>query len=177
MQCTIHPRIPYLDVPGLVRQQREVIQKRIQLHSNSHIIYTGLDCFGDTGGNIAIENIRGIKKSMIDPTTSRSDSEILFKFLTDLLQQIKVHPNAWPFLKPVDPIELNVPDYFNVIKDPIDLETIEKRLNTRVYYITKEIFYSDLKRMCDNCRTYNAKDSQYYDYADKLEAFFVAKLV
>ena len=32
--------------------------------------------------------------------------------------------NAWPFLKPVDPLEDNCPSYYNVIKNPMDLGTI-----------------------------------------------------
>ena len=32
----------------------------------------------------------------------------------------------WPFAIPVDPVALNIPDYFDVIKQPMDLGTIRK---------------------------------------------------
>lgn len=34
---------------------------------------------------------------------------------------MKKHPNAYPFLAPVDPVALKIPDYFDIVKEPIDL--------------------------------------------------------
>ena len=42
------------------------------------------------------------------------------------------------FHKPVDPIELGIPDYLNVIKNPMDFSTIKKKLNNNVYTNFKE---------------------------------------
>jgi hypothetical protein len=33
-----------------------------------------------------------------------------------------------------------------------DLQTMEKRLDTGQFYITRELFIADLRRMCQNCR-------------------------
>ena len=41
-----------------------------------------------------------------------------------ILQGLKRHSYAWPFVKPVDPVELNIPDYFDIVKNPMDLGTI-----------------------------------------------------
>lgn len=38
------------------------------------------------------------------------------------------HSDAWPFKEPVDP--LDVPDYYEIIKDPIGKNTV--RLNTEL---------------------------------------------
>lgn len=38
------------------------------------------------------------------------------------------HHWGWPFLKPVDPVALNLPDYFTVIKKPMDLGTVKNNL-------------------------------------------------
>src|SRR5438105_15829930 len=43
-------------------------------------------------------------------------------------------PEANPFRAPVDPIQLNIPDYFAVIKKPMDLETIRKKLDQGRYH-------------------------------------------
>jgi NAD(P)H-dependent FMN reductase len=43
----------------------------------------------------------------------------------DLLRQIMRHEHAWPFAKPVDPVALNIPDYFDIIKYPMDFGTIK----------------------------------------------------
>ena len=51
----------------------------------------------------------------------------------------------------------------------IDLKTIQRRLDAGNFYITRELFLADVKRMCNNCRTYNAKDTVYYKCADDME--------
>jgi len=38
------------------------------------------------------------------------------------------HSHSWPFQHPVNTVELNIPDYFDIIKHPMDLGTIKKRL-------------------------------------------------
>jgi len=98
---------------------------------------------------------------------SETDKAALQKFLEQVLEDLISHENSWPFLKPVDPAE--VPDYYEFIKDPIDLKTIGERLATKQYYITKDIFFADIRRMCNNCRIYNGDQSRYTTYANELE--------
>ena len=43
-----------------------------------------------------------------------------------------------------------------------DLKTISKRVESEQYYITLEMFASDMKRMFNNARTYNSPDTIYY---------------
>jgi bromodomain-containing protein 3 len=38
--------------------------------------------------------------------------------------------HAWIFLEPVDPVKLNIPDYFDIVKEPMDLGTIKQKLAT-----------------------------------------------
>ena len=67
-----------------------------------------------------------------------------------------------------------MPDYLDVVKDPVDLSLVESRLK-KSYYATKDIFFADLKRMCDNCRQYNGVGSVYFKAADMLEAYINGK--
>ncbi|GAQ87493.1 hypothetical protein KFL_003570020 [Klebsormidium nitens] len=41
--------------------------------------------------------------------------------------------NSWYFAEPVDPEALNIPTYFDVIKQPMDLGTVGRNLKTRQY--------------------------------------------
>lgn len=49
---------------------------------------------------------------------------------TALLKPLLKMDAAHPFLKPVDPVALQLPDYLNIIKKPMDLETIQTKLET-----------------------------------------------
>ena len=71
---------------------------------------------------------------------------------------------------------LPVPDYYEVVKDPTDIESVSERLESENYYVTLEMFAADFKRMFENCRLYNAADTIYYKCANRLELFFDAKI-
>lgn len=53
------------------------------------------------------------------------------------------------------------PDYYEVIKRPIDLEKISQKLKTSAYESLEEVA-QDLILMCDNACKYNEPDSQLY---------------
>jgi hypothetical protein len=44
-----------------------------------------------------------------------------------VLRKLIRRKSSWPFLEPVDPVALNIPDYPDVIKNPMDLFTIKVR--------------------------------------------------
>ncbi|XP_074105928.1 nucleosome-remodeling factor subunit NURF301 E(bx) isoform X2 [Cotesia typhae] len=96
-----------------------------------------------------------------------------FDLLKKLIKQMQAHKSAWPFMEPVDPTE--APDYYKIIKEPMDLQTIEFRINSRSYKKLSE-FIGDMTKIFDNCRYYNQKESQFFKCAESLETFFVHKI-
>ena len=62
------------------------------------------------------------------------------------------------FHKPVDPVELGIPDYFSIIKEPMDFSTIKKKLTGFVYTNFKE-FVDDIDLTFNNCYKYNGEKS------------------
>lgn len=60
------------------------------------------------------------------PLDESIDPDKLANTLGTVLQTVKVHSASWPFLKPVDKTE--VPDYYDHIKYPMDLKTMQERL-------------------------------------------------
>lgn len=61
---------------------------------------------------------------------------------------------AW-FSEPVDPVKLQIPDYPTIVKRPMDLGTIKRRLDTAQYYRTFHDFQVDVDRVWYNARLYN----------------------
>jgi len=59
------------------------------------------------------------------------------------------------------------PDYYEIIKEPMDLKTMKENVDRGHYDVQK--FVDDVERMFKNCRVYNKKDTVYYKMADKLE--------
>uniref|UniRef100_A0A669E3K6 Bromodomain PHD finger transcription factor n=1 Tax=Oreochromis niloticus TaxID=8128 RepID=A0A669E3K6_ORENI len=112
---------------------------------------------------------------------STEDAMTVFTPLTDkdydglrrILRSLQAHKMAWPFLEPVDTND--APDYYRVIKEPMDLSTMEERLQKREYIKLTE-FVADMTKIFDNCRYYNPSDSPFYQCAEVLENFFVQKL-
>ncbi|XP_071028385.1 nucleosome-remodeling factor subunit BPTF-like isoform X5 [Oncorhynchus clarkii lewisi] len=96
-----------------------------------------------------------------------------YEGLRRILRSLQAHKMAWPFLEPVDPND--APDYYGVIKEPMDLSTMEDRLQKRYYNKLTE-FVADMTKVFDNCRYYNPNDSPFFQCAEVLESFFVQKL-
>ncbi|XP_015984279.2 bromodomain-containing protein 3 isoform X3 [Rousettus aegyptiacus] len=69
------------------------------------------------------------------------------------------HQFAWPFYQPVDAIKLNLPDYHKIIKNPMDMGTIKKRLENSYYWSASECM-QDFNTMFTNCYIYNKKVAQ-----------------
>ncbi|KAJ3403020.1 hypothetical protein HDV05_008117, partial [Chytridiales sp. JEL 0842] len=106
-----------------------------------------------------------------DPKPKPTPDPALLKSLTSLLKSIQKHPSAWPFLSPVDPTLAMAPDYFDVIKNPMDFGTIEQKLCAGEYH-TPEDFVADVRLVFDNCYTYNPPEHAISELCRGLEAFF-----
>lgn len=48
-----------------------------------------------------------------------------FEQCYQILKKLKKSLYSWPFKQPVDPKLLGIPEYFNIVLEPIDLKTIE----------------------------------------------------
>ena len=49
------------------------------------------------------------------------------------LMRVWKHKEAWPFMEPVDPVALQIPTYFDIIRQPMDLGTIKTKLHNTSY--------------------------------------------
>ncbi|XP_061970112.1 histone acetyltransferase GCN5-like isoform X2 [Populus nigra] len=192
MECRIDQKLPYTDLSTMIRRQRQAIDEKIRELSNCHIVYPGIDFQKKEAGIpkkiIKIEDIPGLReagwapdqwghsrfKTLNSSKDSGTNQKHLTAFMRSLLKSMHDHVDAWPFKEPVDACD--VPDYYDIIKDPMDLKTMSKRVESEQYYVTLEMFIADVKRMCANARTYNTPDTIYYKCATRLEAHFQSKV-
>lgn len=106
-------------------------------------------------------------QASIDGSISSSDRQKL----KNILQKLCKHRHAYFFLEPVDPIALNIPTYFSIIKNPMDLGTIKSKLEN---YQDVEDFASDCRLVFSNCKTFNSPETLVYQVAVELEKTFEA---
>uniref|UniRef100_A0A2K5F0S3 Histone acetyltransferase n=1 Tax=Aotus nancymaae TaxID=37293 RepID=A0A2K5F0S3_AOTNA len=175
MGCELNPRIPYTEFSVIIKKQKEIIKKLIERkQAQIRKIYPGLICFKDGVQQIPIESIPGIRETGWKPSGKEKSKEpkdpdqlYIYSTLKSILQQLKSHQSAWPFMETVKRTE--APGYYEVIRFPVDLKTMSERLKNR-YYVSKKLFMADLQRVFTNCK------DEYYKCANILEKFFFSKI-
>jgi hypothetical protein len=93
------------------------------------------------------------------------------RFLTALLRQVKKPKDAVPFLQPVDPVKLNIPRYFDIVARPMDISTIEKKLNNGAYPVAQAVV-DDFNLMIENCVKFNGPDNPITRMGKSIQATF-----
>lgn len=114
------------------------------------------------------------ERKRIRPAHLREENVIEFdrvphgvKKCHSILKGLMANPKAAPFLAPVDPVALGIPDYFQVIKEPMDLGTVRQNLEGG-YYEDTSVFADHVRLVFKNAMLYNAAHSQVHIFAVKL---------
>ncbi|RWW34750.1 hypothetical protein GW17_00000487 [Ensete ventricosum] len=105
------------------------------------------------------------------PVSASNSNLALMKQCQTLLKQLMSHQYGWVFNKPVDPKKLNIPDYYTVIKQPMDLGTIKKKMTSGAYS-SPWVFVADIRLTFTNAMTYNPPGNDVHIMADTLSKFF-----
>ncbi|MEQ2170870.1 hypothetical protein GOODEAATRI_004754 [Goodea atripinnis] len=120
------------------------------------------------------------KKKIFKPEELR---QALMPTLEALYRQ---DPESLPFRQPVDPPLLGIPvrirtsnktnlDYFDIVKNPMDLSTIKRKLDTGQYEEPWQ-YIEDIWLMFNNAWLYNRKTSRVYKYCSKLAEVFESEI-
>ena len=89
----------------------------------------------------------------------------------DVLKNLQQHAHGWVFNSPVNPVELGLLDYFEVVKRPMDLGTIKKRMENGCCN-SLEAFYADVNLTFENAMLYNPESSVVYNMAKEMKDKF-----
>lgn len=194
MQCSMVPRVNYLQVQKLLAAQKQAVLAKIRSISKSHIVHPGLSVFlnpplndltkkeqVDENGNntdpsanfkIHPHQVPGLKESgwtvEMDELSRRPKRGPHHTLMRHILVELSNHQAAWPFTNPVN--AQDVPDYYEFIKQPMDLSTMETKLEKN-QYLTLDDLIHDANLIFNNCRLYNPPTSVYAKQANRLEKF------
>ncbi|RYP42096.1 hypothetical protein DL767_000461 [Monosporascus sp. MG133] len=100
------------------------------------------------------------------------------RFHDEVLNEVKkgkyFHMNQW-FMEPVDPVALNIPTYFSVVKKPMDLGTMTRK-NLDGHYKSSKEFEKDMRLIVHNAELFNGKEHDVSKLGRDLEELFKAEL-
>lgn len=100
-------------------------------------------------------------------------AEDLRQALMPTLEKLfRQEPESLPFRQPVDAQALGIPDYFDIVKNPIDLSTIKNKLDHGEYKDPWQ-YVDDVWLMFENAWLYNRKNSRVYRYCTKVSFEFI----
>lgn len=99
------------------------------------------------------------------------EGEIDPKKSLKILNYLKTHNSADPFKKPVDPEALRIPQYYEIIKQPMDISTVEYNLKNEKYTLSEQ-FEKDVNLIWENACKFNPVDSQVYKMAIEMKEEF-----
>ena len=175
MQCSMLPKIRYLESGRLLLKQKASVHAKIRAVSKSYEVHPPPAQWRKAEAGATLSPIDPLSIEAIKVTGWSKDMDELAQqprrnpshsMLMQLLSTLQTSSAAWPFLQPVNGDEVH--DYYDVIKEPMDLGTMERKLD-QDQYETVEDFVKDVLLLVRNCKRYNAETTPYAKAANKLE--------
>ena len=177
MQCSMVPKIRYLESGRMLLKQKECVNVKIRSVSKSFEVHPPPAQWRNGLMKIDPLTIAAIKRSgwspAMDELARAPRHGPNYNQLLHLLNDLQNNSNAWPFQQPVNKDE--VLDYYDVIKEPMDLATMEEK-HEKDLYPTPDDFVRDAKLIFDNCRKYNNESTPYAKAANRLEKYMWSKI-
>jgi hypothetical protein len=110
-------------------------------------------------------------RSSLKLTTSNKLGKEEIRKLKIIINCLCESNDSFDFREPVDWKDMGLTDYPTIIKHPMDLTTVLRRLKEEKYTRVEEVL-DDLQLIWDNCKTYNPDNSWIHSIAEKLERSF-----
>ncbi|GJN21509.1 hypothetical protein PR202_gb08991 [Eleusine coracana subsp. coracana] len=122
--------------------------------------------------------VRGAKGRFL-PTKPRPEPSVaavlsdaaVFKQCEAILKKLMTQKYSHIFNVPVDVEKLNIPDYRDIIKHPMDLGTVKSKLDSGSYKSPLD-FAADVRLTFNNAMTYNPRGHAVHDMAIHLNKMF-----
>ena len=175
MQCSMLPKIRYLESGRLLLKQKAAVHAKIRSVSKSYEVHQPPAAWRKLKSGQELPQIDPLTIDAIKATGWSEAMDELARqprrnpshsLLLQLLSALQTSSASWPFQQPVNGDEVH--DYYEVIKEPMDLGTMESKLE-KDQYENVEDFVKDVLLIVRNCKRYNAETTPYAKAASKLE--------
>ncbi|KAL5010007.1 hypothetical protein ScPMuIL_012312 [Solemya velum] len=118
------------------------------------------------------EKLMRLEKA-INPLLDDND-QVAFSFiLENIVNSMREVENSWPFHQPVN--KKNLKDYYEVVKEPMDLTTLQRKVQGHRYQ-TRDQFVYDVELLYQNSVLYNGPNSNFTGTAEIMLAICRDKL-
>nr|XP_046912927.1 LOW QUALITY PROTEIN: transcription initiation factor TFIID subunit 1-like [Dermatophagoides farinae] len=97
-------------------------------------------------------------EKVINPLLDEDQTAFSYILKTIVAQKLKTIPDTWSFHKPVN--KKTVKNYYDIIKNPMDLDTLEQNATNHVYK-TRETFLEHVGLIYENSVRFNGPDSEF----------------
>lgn len=143
-------------------------------HSSDSVKLNGVDNIND--GSTVRSSVKRGPSGVIDTVLNKRQKmdRSLKRYCGNILEALIKHPASCGFCEPVDPVKLNIPDYFLVISKPMDLGTVRTKLQNNMYFTVVE-FKDDVKLTFSNAMRYNPSGNFFHKNAMTLDSIFNTK--
>ncbi|XP_069561194.1 bromodomain-containing protein 3-like [Brachyistius frenatus] len=171
-------------VAQMVQKEVEILPlaaKKRGKKSSTQAAATGLNDLSESkkrcesgGGSTAPSEGQFEEQESPQPETERSGMSKQLKYCNDILKEMlsrKHSAYAWPFYTPVDTEALQLHDYHDIIKHPMDLGTVKKKLDGGEYQDAQG-FAADVCLIFSNCYKYNPAHHDVVIKGRKLQGAF-----
>ena len=101
-------------------------------------------------------------------------AEAVTQKYTKVIKFLRTHHAGVYFKNPVDPVKMNIPQYFDVIKNPMDLKTVLNKLEDRQYPDAASL-RADVDLIWDNAILFNGEESWMKKHIDTMRPLAARK--
>jgi len=110
-------------------------------------------------------------KSSLKLTSSTKLDKEEHKKLKIIINCLNESNDSFDFREPVDWKGMGLTDYLEVVKYPMDLSTLQRKMKGEHYTKVEDVL-DDVQLIWDNCKAYNPDNSWIHSVAEKLERSF-----
>ncbi|KAM7250595.1 hypothetical protein ACFE04_022478 [Oxalis oulophora] len=118
-----------------------------------------------------LKKFNGNNKRPLQQPLPNPENATLMKNCGQILTKLMKHKFGYIFNTPVDVVGMNLHDYYDIIKRPMDLGTVKMNLSKGLYESPLD-FAADVRLTFNNAMMYNPKGHHVYNLGEQLSAKF-----